>query len=92
MHLWVIQTGEPLHSDGDNIRGMRAINATNALIESGHTVTLWSSDFYHQEKRHRKGAHAEIQISDHLTIRLLPSCGYKKNVSITRFIDHVQKR
>jgi hypothetical protein len=47
--VWVFQTGEPLHIDGNNARPMRAMNLSNALVQSGHRVVLWSSAFYHQE-------------------------------------------
>ena len=90
MHVWIVQTGEPLHCDVGVSRGMRAMNAANALVEAGHKVTLWSSDFYHQEKRHRYGKAKHIRISDNLNIQLIPSCGYHKNVSLKRFKDHRQ--
>ena len=48
MNIWILQTGEPLHSDGENARPMRAMNLANKLIENGHSVTLWSSAFSHQ--------------------------------------------
>ena len=50
MRVWIFQTGEPLHIDGDNYRPMRAMNLANILIKRGHYVTIWSSAFYHQEK------------------------------------------
>jgi glycosyltransferase involved in cell wall biosynthesis len=90
MHVWIVQTGEPVHCDPGVNRGMRAMNAADALVESGHRVTVWSSDFYHQEKKHRYGKAMRIQISDNLTIQLIPSCGYNKNVSLERFKDHRQ--
>ena len=51
MHFWIFQSGENLHLDNDNFRPMRAINLANTLINKGHTVSLWSSDFYHQKKK-----------------------------------------
>ena len=51
--IWLLQTGEPLHIDAGNPRPMRAMNLANALVAAGHKVVLWSSSFYHQEKRHR---------------------------------------
>ena len=50
--IWIFQTGEPLQIDGADARPMRAINLSNSLINSGHEVVLWSSDFYHQKKEH----------------------------------------
>ena len=86
--VWILQTGEPLHSDDGNPRPMRAMNLANALVDKGHNVILWSSGFYHQEKRHRSRSFEKIHINDKLEIRLIPSPGYKRNVSISRLIDH----
>ena len=88
MNVWIFQSGEPLHSDDGNPRPMRAMNLANTLVDKGHKVVLWSSGFYHQEKRHRSKDFKQIHINDKLEIRLIPSPGYKRNVSISRLIDH----
>lgn len=88
MRVWIFQTGEPIHSDQGNPRPMRAMNLAGALVDSGHRVTLWSSAFYHQEKRHRAHEFQKIRINDLLEIRLIPSRGYKKNIGSARLIDH----
>jgi glycosyltransferase involved in cell wall biosynthesis len=88
--IWVFQTGEPLHIDGGDARPMRAMNLSNALVGAGHKVVLWSSAFYHQEKRHRSLTAQSIKISDNLEIRLIPSRGYKRNIGLGRLIDHAQ--
>ncbi len=88
--IWVFQTGEPLPIDGKNVRPMRAINLCNALIQAGHKVILWSSAFYHQEKRHRSFTTQTIKISDNLEVRLIPSCGYQRHIGLRRLIDHAQ--
>ena len=68
--IWIFQTGEPLHIDGDNARPMRAMNLSNALVQAGHKVVLWSSAFYHQEKRHRSSIAKSIRVSDNLEIKI----------------------
>lgn len=88
--IWIFQTGEPLQCDENNARPMRAINLSEKLVNSGHRVVLWSSSFYHQEKIHRSRQYKIHNISDNLEIRLIPSCGYKKHVSIGRLVDHAQ--
>jgi glycosyltransferase involved in cell wall biosynthesis len=90
MNVWILQTGEPLPIDKSGLRPMRAINLANELIKRGHKVTLWSSDFDHFSKTHRYGKMTDINDSDSLKIRLIPSCGYKANVGISRLIDHFQ--
>jgi len=86
--IWILQTGEPLHIDGGNVRPMRAMNLSNALVQRGHRVVLWSSAFYHQEKRHRSLTEQSIEVSTNLEIRLIPSSGYRRNISFARLIDH----
>jgi glycosyltransferase involved in cell wall biosynthesis len=88
--IWILQTGEPLQTDGGNHRPMRAMNLSNALVAAGHKVVVWSSAFYHQEKRHRAILSEPVRISEKLEIRLIPSCGYRRNIGIGRLIDHAQ--
>jgi len=88
--FWIFQTGEPLHIDGNDARPMRAMNLSNALVEAGHRVVLWSSAFYHQEKRQRSTVAQRIKVSDRLEIQLVPSMGYKRHVGVDRIIDHAQ--
>jgi len=66
--IWILQTGEPMHSDYGSPRPMRAMNLANALVDKGHNVILWSSGFYHQEKRHRSKSFEKIHINDKLEI------------------------
>lgn len=88
MKVWILQTGEPLHCDSGSSRPMRAINLTNALVERGHDVVLWSSGFYHQEKRHRTKEFESQVFNEKITINLIPSIGYKRNIGLGRLIDH----
>jgi glycosyltransferase involved in cell wall biosynthesis len=88
MNIWLLQTGEPLHIDAGNPRPMRAMNLANALAEAGHKVVLWSSAFYHQEKRHRSRSAQRFIVSPQLEIRLIASPGYARNIGPGRLWDH----
>ena len=90
MKAWILQTGEPLPIDSDSLRPMRAMNLSEALIEHGHEVMLWSSDFNHFSKSHRLGSSSTINHSEQLTIKLIQSRGYKSHFGIERLIDHAQ--
>ena len=90
MKVWILQTGEPLQIDAGGLRPMRAINLSNALIEHGHQVILWSSDFDHFSKKKRTGKNSVIQYSPNLEIRLISSRGYKSHVGLSRLFDHAQ--
>lgn len=89
MNIWILQTGEPLHSDKDFSRGMRGMNLADKLIEKGHNVIFWSAAFNHTKKNHRASKFTSIKFNNFLTINLIPSPGYKKNISLKRFIDHI---
>lgn len=90
LNVWIFQTGEPLHIDNKNVRPMRAMNLSNALISAGHKVVLWSSAFFHQEKRHRSCKMLNVKMSENLEIRVIPSMGYKRNIGLGRLVDHAQ--
>ncbi len=88
--VWIFQSGEPLQTDNDNARPMRAMNLSNALVKAGHRVVLWSSAFHHLEKRHRSQVAASFRLNESLEIRLVPSRGYQKNIGAARLLDHAQ--
>lgn len=90
MKIWLLQTGEPLPTDGGSPRPMRAMNLASALLNRGHSVEVWSSAFYHQEKRHRSKTFQSITVNDQLTVHLIPSAGYKRNIGLGRLFDHAQ--
>lgn len=90
MHVWIIQTGEPLPVDGSPLRGMRAMSLAAALNSRGHHVTIWSADFSHQDKRARTGRDALVTVSPVLDVRLIRSIGYRRNLGLRRIIDHAQ--
>jgi glycosyltransferase involved in cell wall biosynthesis len=88
MNIWILQTGEPIHVDEGHPRPMRAMNLANIMIARGHRVTLWTSDFDHINKRHRTGKFSSILVRDSLTVNLIPSVGYAKNIGLARMLDH----
>ena len=90
-NIWILQTGEPLHIDQDDLRPMRGMNLADKLSEKGNNVTLISSLFNHQKKMHRslKYVGKKTHIKENLALILLDSPGYKKNISIRRIYDHL---
>lgn len=86
--VWVLQTGEPLPCDAEDVRPMRAINLCNELIAKGHDVVLWSAKFDHAKKAHREHPSLIKLQNSSLIIRLLNSPGYAKNIGFSRLWDH----
>ena len=88
MHIWLITVGEPLPIDGNNDRLYRTGILVNLLIKRGHKVVWWTSTFDHVRKIQRLNSDSTINKSNNFKIKLLHSIGYKKNISIFRFINH----
>jgi glycosyltransferase involved in cell wall biosynthesis len=59
-------------------------------LEKGHQVVWWTSTFDHTQKKHRFSKDTSIEIKDNFKIKLLHSLGYKKNISLTRILDHAR--
>lgn len=88
MRVWIFQTGEPLPCDIEKVRAMRAMNLAHTLLANGHDVTIWSSKFSHQLKKHRNVGSGTLSLSRKFTVKLIDSPGYRKNLSVTRLWDH----
>ena len=86
MLVWILQTGEPLNCDGNQLRPMRAINLSKALVSKGHKVEIISTRFFHQEKRFRKDI--KINNTPEIIETLIDSPGYESNISFRRLFDH----
>ena len=89
MKVWIFQTGEPMPLVSEGSRPMRTMNLTNYLINNGHEVVIWTSTFSHQLKKFLVENKYSVIQRDNVEVRLIPSLGYKKNVSIKRLLDHL---
>lgn len=89
MKVLIFQTGEPFKTDGNAYREMRAGVLSDWLISSGHSCEVWSSTFFHQEKRQRYTADTKFKMENGCSFRFIRSPGYSKNVSLARFWDHL---
>lgn len=88
MRIWIVSEGEPLPSDGENVRLRRMGMLSLIMSQAGHDVHWFSSTFHHYTKKHRSEDDTNIQINKNLTIHLIKTKGYKKNVSLQRVIHH----
>ncbi len=89
MLVWLITVGEPLPIiDDGNQRLFRAGIIAQLLADQGHEVVWWTSTFDHVRKTHRYKADTVIDITGRLKLVLLHSIGYKRNISLSRIIDH----
>lgn len=88
MHVWLIQTGEPLPVDGEAPRLLRTGMMAQQLVQLGHDVTWWCSTFNHWTKAHRYPATSILEIQRGYRLHMLHSPGYARNVSLARIVDH----
>lgn len=88
MNIWLVQIGEQLPIR-NGIRKMRTAVLADNLLERGHKVLWWASAFEHQQKIMLSYEDRNFDVSERYTIRVLRGCRYHKNVSPTRYIDHL---
>ena len=87
MNIWLITIGEPLPLEPD-VRKYRTAMLADKLIELGHTVRWWTGAFEHQRKVMQFTKDQEVSLSDRLALQVLRGCGYRRNVSLARYINH----
>jgi glycosyltransferase involved in cell wall biosynthesis len=90
LNVWLITVGEPLPIDPGKPRLLRAGLLAQMLNDAGHQVTWWSSTFDHWRKQHRYVGDNRVEMKPGYVIRLLRGYGYRRNVSLSRLIDHWQ--
>ena len=87
LNIWLLQTGEPLPVLS-GVRKLRTALLSDKLLERGHTVYWWASAFEHQRKVMLSDRDRVFKVSQRFSIRVLRGCGYRKNISIARYLDH----
>ena len=88
MRVWLITIGEPLQISDTKDRLQRTGMLAKLLVQRGYEVVWWTSTFDHIRKIQRFESDRTINQSNNFKIKLLHSIGYKKNISIFRFINH----
>ncbi|MCK5581990.1 MAG: glycosyltransferase family 4 protein [Candidatus Omnitrophica bacterium] len=86
MNIWLIQVAEPLPIT-TGARKMRTAFLTDKLTDRGHNVLWWASAFSHLEKKWIFRKDTELNVKENLTIKTLKGVGYRKNISMSRFVD-----
>ena len=88
--FWVVAVGEPLPTDPNEPRLLRAGILARLLAEAGHEVTWWTSNVDHTHKRRRYPNEAEIELGTNLRLILLDGVLYQSNVSLAQIRNHRQ--
>jgi len=87
LNVWLVQIGEPLPFN-DDVRKMRTGLLADKLVERGHDVRWWAGAFEHQRKRMLFDGDVVRSMRGGLTLQILKGCGYKRNISLRRYLDH----
>jgi len=86
LKIWLIKVGEQLPIE--NNRKMRTALLAEELLDRGASVLWWTSTFDHFKKKWLFPNDKEITLDNGLKIMALKGCGYRRNFSLFRFIDH----
>ena len=89
MRIWLITIGEPLPIDGKGDRLYRTGILAGILEKQGHEVVWWTSTVDHVRKKQRFDTDKFVTLSSNLRFVCLHSIFYRKNISLSRIINHV---
>ena len=87
MTIWLVTIGEILPIDSKEKKQRTALLA-DTLWKKGHNILWWTSAFNHFKKEWLFKKDTMFEISEGYKIFALKGSGYKKNISLSRFIDH----
>lgn len=88
MKIWIIKAGEPVPTKQNEDRMMRMGMIAGELNKRGHNVIWFSSTFDHLKKQQLYKKDTIVNITDNYSIYLINAVGYKRNISVSRIINH----
>jgi len=87
VNIWFVCVGEPVPLDGNIDNLHRCGQLAFKFAKNGHKVLWITSNFDHFTKSQISEVETK-KLSNNLSVRLLETKQYKKNISIKRFISH----
>ena len=87
MRAVLVTAGEPLPEDRADIRLHRTGQFAAWMTARGHEVDWVTNRFDHFQKRQRSNT-GVMHLAPNYRIHLLESRGYRRNISLARFLDH----
>ncbi len=82
--IWFIYPYGPLPEE--KTLDVRYIRFSKVLSNMGYKCTWWTANFSHGLKKRRSEGWKTISVNENISIELVPTCSYKKNISICRVI------
>jgi glycosyltransferase involved in cell wall biosynthesis len=86
MNIWLITIGEPITMDASS--KLRAMHLADKLLSRSHSVVFFASAFDHFRKEWVYETDTDIMLAENYRLIAIKGNGYKKNISLKRFIDH----
>ena len=88
MKIWLITIGEPIPTDGKDVRLLKTGLFADWLQKKGHNVTFINSTFDHYKRKKRFEATKIVEFKKNYKIVLLWGSEYTKSISLQRFVNH----
>lgn len=88
MRVVIVSVGEPLPSDGENVRLRRMGNLADFLTKNNNEVDWYSVSFDHYKKTQRVDRDTIIELKPNYRLHLVRVNGYKRNISLARIVHH----
>ena len=88
MNILYFQTAEPTFFDKESARPMRIMNLIEACEGDNLNFVVFTTDFYHQKKSHRKFVGSNKMYGDKFEFRFIHSPGYLNHMGFARIYDH----
>jgi glycosyltransferase involved in cell wall biosynthesis len=82
LRIWLFNPYGPLPDEG--WREYSYVTIGSALAAAGHEVVWWTSNFSHHFKTFRSDGWEDRALPSGLTIRLVPTPGYRRNIGLGR--------
>jgi len=90
MRIWLITVGEPLPLGGSAARLWRTGLLAQELAARGHRVLWWTSRVDHFRKCFHDVSAPRVAVQAGFEIQLLEGRLYRRNVSLSRLVNHAQ--
>lgn len=88
MRVWLMRASElmPVVDGNDHLLRMGLLG--EKLSEKSHDVTWFASTFNHFKKKQYSDIDTIVDVADNYRLNLIKTPSYKKNISISRIINH----
>lgn len=88
MNIWLLQASEPLPIMNNDNRLLRMGIIAKELAQRGHNIIWFANTFDHFQKKQLYEEDTIVKVKENYKIYLIHAMGYKRNISISRIINH----